>query len=117
MGKHFALTLQLPKYHIERKAKTSTLTLENKNWGMAILVVGSMLILSYLVQVNSFSTKGYEIKSLQKKVESLRNDQKALEVQSAELQSLQRIQGNPSVLNMVPVSTISYVQTKSLTQR
>ncbi|MDB4940060.1 MAG: hypothetical protein JWO40_485 [Candidatus Doudnabacteria bacterium] len=117
MGKHFALTLQLPKYRSERSVKIAPFTLENKKLGISVLVLGSFLVLTYLVQVNSFSTKGYEIRNLQTKVDQLKNDQRALEVQSAELQSLQRIQADPAVLNMVPVSTISYVQTTSLSQR
>jgi cell division protein FtsL len=117
MGKHFALTLQLPRYQSERKNKPNTLTLENHNYGLLIVAVAGFLVLAYLVQVNSFSTKGYEIRNAQKKIDQLRNDQRALEVQSAELQSLQRIQSQPAVLNMVPVSSISYVQTTSLSQR
>ncbi|GAC1412364.1 MAG: hypothetical protein NVSMB66_1200 [Candidatus Doudnabacteria bacterium] len=117
MGKHFALSLKLPKYKMERQIKNGISTIENRIWGISVLTAAGLLLLFYMIQVNSFSTKGYEIKNLQTKVESLRNDQRALEVQSAELQSLQRIQSSSAVLNMVSVSTISYVQTKSLSAR
>lgn len=122
MGKHFALSLQLPVYRMdkrhERSVKTKTsMPLLTSNWGILVLGLCSLLTIVYLIQVNSFSTKGYEISNLQKKIDQLKEDQRTLEVQSAELQSLQRIQADPSLLNMVPVSSISYVQTTSLSQR
>ncbi len=113
MGKHFALTFNLPGARLSPRSALSS----QPNWGFAVLAAGCLLIVIYLVQVNSFSTKGYEINNLQKKIQQLKDGQKALEVQAAELQSLQRIQSDPIILNMVPVSSINYVQTTSLTQR
>ena len=117
MGKHFALTLQLPKYSVDRKNRGTTTLALNANWGIIILAVAVIMIVAYLIEVNSFSTKGYAISTLQKKVEQLKADQRQLEVQAAQLQSLQRIQSDPAVQNMVPVSKISYVQNQSLSQR
>ena len=117
MGKHFALTLQLPKYRAERKNSHVNSLALNANYGIIVLAVAALMIVGYLIEVNSFSTKGYEISTLQKKVEQLKEDQRQLEVQAAQLQSLQRIQDDPAVQNMVPVSKISYVQNQSLTQR
>lgn len=117
MGKHFALTLQLPRYTSERKNRTSGVMLADRKWGAAVLFTSCLLLITYLVQVNSFATKGYEIGNLQKKIDQLKTEQRTLEVQTAELQSLQRIQAQPTILNMVPVSSISYVQNTSLSQR
>ncbi len=120
MGKHFALSLQLPGYHLEKvgsKVSRAELKMQTPLVGAAILGLGVLMVIVYLIQVNSFSTKGYEISTMQKKITQLREEQKNLEIQTAELQSLQRIQGDPTIINMVPVSSISYVQTTSLTQR
>ncbi len=122
MGKHFALTFQLPSYRLERSAsKTSNrfsgMFSNTTNIGAIVLGLCCLLTIAYLIQVNNFSTKGYEISNLEKQISQLREEQKTLEVQTAELQSLQRIQSDPAIVNMVPVSTISYVQTTSLSQR
>ncbi len=117
MGKHFALTLQLPKYSLERRSRNANSFANTGNWGIIVLAISCLMIVGYLVEVNSFSTKGYEISGLQRKVDQLKEDQRQLEVQAAQLQSLQRIQNDPAVQNMVPVSKVSYVQNQSLTKR
>jgi cell division protein FtsL len=117
MGKHFALTLQLPKYNSEKRTRSGSTVGVGSKYGMAVMIGCCVLTLTYLVQINSFSTKGYEIRSLEKKIDQLKQDQRMLEVETAELQSLQRIQNDPAVLNMVSVSSVNYVQNTSLTQR
>lgn len=122
MGKHFALTFQLPNFRQQqqqaRRKNQNILSGVRAQWlGMSILVllVGAMLL--YLVQVNNFATKGYEIKKLQTAVSQLQDENSKLVVQAAQLQSIQRIQTDPAVLNMVPATQMTYVQTTSLTEK
>ncbi len=124
MGEHFALTFKLPQYQRQRQqskkrafALGAGLNIDISRLGVAVFASIILLFLIYFFQVNSFATKGFEIKNLQQKIELLKESQKQLQVQAAELQSFQRIQGDPTLLNMVPVSNISYIQTTSLTQR
>ncbi|MHB8871403.1 MAG: hypothetical protein ACYC5G_03030 [Candidatus Doudnabacteria bacterium] len=122
MGRYFALSMNLPaqhqRYSRESRVKTTKNNiLLNNRTGVFVFVALCLMLLTYIVQINSFSTKGYEIKSLEKKISSLKEEQKALQIQSAELQSFQRIQGDTSIINMVPVSTIMYIQTTALSER
>lgn len=76
-----------------------------------------VLAVAYLVQVNSFSTKGFEIKSLQKSVEARKDENKKLGINSASLQSMDQVQNDPSVVGMIPVTAINYIHQAALTQR
>ncbi len=117
MGKHFALTLQLPSYKKELNRNKTAYSANNQQIGVAIFIASLALILIYLIQVNSFSTKGYEIRRLQKQISEQKDNYQKLETEAAELQSIQRIQGDQKVLNMVPVDNVSFIQTTSLSQR
>lgn len=116
MGRHFALTYRLPNYNRE-KTRVNFWQVDYQNLGIAVFAAIALMTLVYLVQVNTFSTKGFEIRTLQKKIDTLKDQQKDLQLQAAQLQSFQRIQGDPAIMNMVPVTSISYIQTTSLTQR
>jgi len=120
MGKHFALTFQLPAYTKQRQVRTARngiAGIQAVHVGAAVLVLLVGTVLAYLVQVNNFATKGYEINRLQTQLAQLQDEHDKLQVQAAQLQSIQRIQTDPAVLNMVPINQITYVQTTALTQR
>ncbi len=121
MGRYFALSMNLPSQQRltrESRVKTSKHNVfSNNSTGFFVFTACCLMLLVYLVQVNSYSTKGFEIKSLERQISQLKEEQKQLQIQSAELQSFQRIQGDNAVVNMVPVSTISYIQTTALSER
>jgi len=79
------------------------------------LLVGSMLF--YLIQVNNFSTTGYAINRLQSQISQLQDQHDKLQVQAAQLQSIDQIQSDPGVVNMVPVTHMTYIQAPTLSQR
>ena len=121
MGKHFSLAMRLPLYHKEQRSKRNRLSVRKRSGGhnSGMVVFGALIIFIglYLFQVNSFSTKGYEVRSLQKKVAQLGEQQKQLATKAAELQSLQRLGSDSALGRMVPVTTISYIQNANLTKR
>jgi hypothetical protein len=122
MGKHFALALQLPAYQSRsRKNKIrSSPILKNINYehiGIAVFALLICTFLAYLIQVNNFAAKGYEINQLQNKISGLQADYKKLEAESSQLQSIQAIQSDNATFNMVPVNSVSYVQPLNLSQR
>ena len=124
MGKHFALTFQLPMYGRTArpqagsiKKKMNSIKFRTDFVGMAVLVLLVGSVLGYLIQVNNFSTKGYEINRLQSQLTALQEQHDKLQVQAAEAQSIQRIQNDPAVLNMVPTGQMTYIQSTALTQR
>lgn len=116
MGRHFALTLQLPNYR-RNSTRRPKFAISGQVLGIAVFTACCLLAAVYLIQANSFSTKGFEIRTVQDKVSQLRDEQRQLQVQSAELQSFQRIQGDPKLLNMVPVTSVSYLRTTAVSIR
>ncbi len=120
MGKHFALALQVPLYKTEQKKKKTPARrgLKTSHIGFALFFACCALVLAYLIQVNGISTKGYEIGNLQGKIGDLQTSYQNLEVKAAQLQSIQRLQSDPEIAAMVPVTSITYIQEDPiLTQR
>ncbi len=120
MGKHFALALQLPFYRSEakkQKIKAAPKHRASGGIGVYLLVGCAILAVAYLIQVNSFSTKGYQISKLQTKIATLREANKKMVIDSASLQSMQQIQSDPAIAALVPVTSINYIHPTTLTQR
>lgn len=72
----------------------------------------SLIILSgflYLFAINQSATSGFEIKGLQARIEQLKQDNKKLQLYTAELQSLNRIEMESQNLNMIAVSKYEYL--------
>jgi len=69
-----------------------------------LIVLACLLGLLYLTQVTKTNAYGYEINSLQQKQSQLKNQHDDLEVASARLQSLGRIQGSAVAKDMVSVA-------------
>jgi cell division protein FtsL len=116
MGKYFALSMQIPLQQSEVKKRTySPKKIERIGFVLAVLCV--TLAVSQLFQVNSFSTKGFEIRNLQKDVAELAERNKKLQIQAAELQSLHRIGNEPETSGMTSVTAVTYIQNTSLSRR
>jgi len=71
-----------------------------------ILVMGTM----YLVQVNRATTKGYQIRDLEKRINKIEESNQKAQLEIAELQSLDSIEQRMEKLGMVPVDRIHYVK-------
>ena len=77
---------------------------------MFLLILTFLLGIIYLFTVNSLSTKGYDIKKLQQSIAELEIEQKNLQVQTYELQSINRIQTEATKLNFVPAVNVTYIK-------
>lgn len=77
---------------------------------LTIVVLVCVLSLFFLVQVFQSSTTGYEVSDLQDQVGELKEQNKKLEIQAAELKSLQGVEGSVEEMNMVDVDNIVYVE-------
>ncbi|MDP3741374.1 MAG: septum formation initiator family protein [bacterium] len=106
MGRFFALALDANV--IQPKIKAKRTSNQKTNWGlwMAVALVASSIF--YLVQINNLTTKGYEIKRLEKTVLELKESQKRLERESASLQSVARIEESAKILNLIPSKEVKY---------
>ncbi len=77
---------------------------------LAIIASGMILGLVYLFAVNSMGTKGYEIRKLEQQVRTLEADQKIMQLQVSDLQSINRIQTEAKTLNLVPTTNVTYLK-------
>lgn len=69
-----------------------------------LIVLACLLGLLYLTQVTKTNAYGYTINSLQKQQTELKDQHEDLEVASARLQSVSRVQASDVAKNMTPVA-------------
>lgn len=74
---------------------------------LILIVLACLLGLLYLTQVTKTNAFGYTINSLQQQQAQLKNENNDLEVASARLQSLDRVQNSTVATNMVSVAPSS----------
>jgi hypothetical protein len=75
-----------------------------------LIVLACLLGLLYLTQVTKTNAYGYQINSLQQRQSQLKSEQNDLQVASARLQSLSRVQGSTVAKAMVSVAPSDTVQ-------
>ncbi|MDD5043240.1 MAG: septum formation initiator family protein [Patescibacteria group bacterium] len=101
------LRLKKIKYELRRRSFWKRINGLNFNVIILVLIVAAGLL--YLVQINSVAAKGFEIKDLEKRIETLKDDNKNLELKIAELQSHSYLAEKIKGLNMVAVSKVDYL--------
>ena len=109
MGRYFALALEAPS-QIKTKTKAKAVAKVQINWGLWFLAVLVVLSVMYLLEVNTLSTQGYEIKKLERQLVQLKETEKKLQLEGASLQSIQSIQDSVKALNLVPSKAVNYPQ-------
>ncbi|HET6924482.1 MAG TPA: hypothetical protein VFH39_01460 [Candidatus Saccharimonadales bacterium] len=77
---------------------------------IVLIVLACLLGLLYLTQVTKTNAYGYQINSLQQQSASLQTKHDDLEVASARLQALPRVQSSAVAQSMTPVSPSDTVQ-------
>ncbi len=75
-----------------------------------LIVLACLLGLLYLTQVTKTNAYGYQINGLQQQQTRLKNQHADLEVASARLQSLSRVQSSPVAKNLVSVAPSDTIQ-------
>jgi hypothetical protein len=98
----------MPRFNARRKSFNLS-WLKSKQF--RTLAIGFVIFsgLVYIVQVNSLSTKSFEIKTLEKKISQLKIENQTLELQSAEIKASGELQTRIGGLNMVAVSKTDYL--------
>jgi hypothetical protein len=90
--------------------RTQTRTLGPVSNTITLIVLACLLGLLYLTQVTKTNAFGYQINNLQQTQSSLRNQHDNLEVDSARMQSVARVQTSSVAQSMVattPTATVS----------
>lgn len=77
---------------------------------ITLIVLACLLGLLYLTQVTKTNAFGYQINSMQQKQSQLKSEHDDLEVASARLQSLNRVQNSEVAKSLVPVAPTATVQ-------
>lgn len=77
---------------------------------ITLIVLACLLGLLYLTQVTKTNAFGYQINSLQQQQTQLKSEHDDLEVASARLQSLSRVQNSAVAKNLVSVAPSDTVQ-------
>ncbi len=90
------------------KAKARTLGPVSNT--ITLIVLACLLGLLYLTQVTKTNAFGYQINSLQAQQSQLQTQHDDLEVASARLQSLSRVQGSEVAKNLVSVAPTATVR-------
>lgn len=68
-----------------------------------------VVVISYILQMTSVSTKGYEIESYEKKLEDLKRENQKLQIELADLNSIYNIEETSSKLSKVSPKDINYI--------
>jgi uncharacterized membrane protein len=84
--------------------RTQTKTLGPVSNTIILIVLACLLGMFYLAQVTKTNAFGYQINNLQQTQTSLATEHSNLEVQSARLQSVSRVQSSTVAKAMTPVS-------------
>ncbi|PJA88430.1 MAG: hypothetical protein CO139_03145 [Candidatus Moranbacteria bacterium CG_4_9_14_3_um_filter_36_9] len=67
----------------------------------------------YLYQVNDISTKGFEVREVENKIQDLKKENKKMQIEEVELRSLENIEKAKEELNLVNPVSVSYLEIKS----
>lgn len=110
MGRYFALTLSMPAARVKnKKSATKSIIMPKINWGYFLLAMLALFGVLYLFQVSSLSTRGYEMRKLEKQAQELEAHMKQLQLEAAEQKSIQNIEAGVRTLNMIPSGRVEYV--------
>lgn len=84
---------------------------------LALVSLVFILILAsgafYIYEVNDLATKGYEIKDIENRIESLEKESKKMQIREVELRSMYNIEKSTQDLNLVPPASVTYVKMDS----
>ncbi|OGF31699.1 hypothetical protein A2533_04830 [Candidatus Falkowbacteria bacterium RIFOXYD2_FULL_35_9] len=95
-------------------AKKKNLFNNRKILSFLLIVVSVVSIGFYLFSVNNLSTKGYEIRDLEKQVAELTDTNHKLELQMYQLQSMQNISERVGQENFVENTSIYYLDSSTV---
>lgn len=107
MPKFFRLT----KIHhtMKRVGMITRVLSQKKSWRVLLALAIAGISFSYLVTIISVSTHGYTIRDLERRIQELKLENKKLNLQVAEHQSLSRVEEWVRGSDMVLATDIRYV--------
>jgi hypothetical protein len=79
--------------------------------GIGVVIIFVSVVCTYLMQINHIAAKGFELQSLEKEINLVKEENERLGIKVVELKSSGAIQEKIDRLNMVRVDTVSYFNT------
>jgi len=103
----------------DRRVSYSCSRKHTKWYVMSIAVMAALvlLLMNYVLGVNSYASTGYEIKKLETSLSSLNEENKKLSLRVSETSSVAGIQLELSDSNFVQVDSAKFLRTNQLTRR
>ena len=101
------LTLSLPLGLGRRKIVSAN---QSRKLNIALILSIVLLGFGYLFQINALGTTGYQIKKVEKQIQALQQEQKNLQLDASDLQSIERVQAEAVKLNFVPSGNVTYLK-------
>jgi len=100
----------VPRYR-SRTGERGVLTHHTLSIGLSVLVLISLSVLGffYLQQVLQTASRGSDIHQLENRLSELKEQQNALELQSAELRSINTVEQRINELDLVRTDAVSYL--------
>jgi hypothetical protein len=102
-------------YSWQRETKRKT-NIEKKSIkgfiNSTVLIIALLFVCgaSYLYSINSSAAKGYQMRQVEKDIQSLQKENEDLKIKEAELKSLYHIEESSKSMNMGDLKNISYIQ-------
>jgi|GEM_PF-4859884 len=81
-----------------------------RRWNIAILMLLAVLTVGYLALTNENATVGYELRTLEQRVDTLRQETRRLELQSINAQAMDTLTARVADLGYVPVAHVKYLE-------
>ncbi|MFH0969281.1 MAG: hypothetical protein V1804_02130 [Patescibacteria group bacterium] len=97
----------------DTKRKTNTEKKNIKGFINSTVLIVALLFISgsiYLYSINSSASKGYQMRQVEKDIQSLRKENENLKIKEAELKSLYHIEESSKNMNMGDLKNVSYIQ-------
>lgn len=108
MTRYFALTLNAGSTPAKPKTAKLRWDWRVKNRGMWIMFALFAISVMYLLEVNSLSTKGYEIARLEQRLLEIKETNERLELEARTLKAVETIKAEASLFNLVPSRGVNY---------
>lgn len=86
------------------------LTNSKTRFFLSIIII--LLALTYVIQVSAAAVSGYEIQKWEKKVQSLAEEEKKLDVELADKGSIYYLEKRLQNLSMIPAEEVIYMKEK-----
>ncbi len=109
MSKFFHLSKRIHQSVKPRRKFFSAMTIDIQKINICLAVLIAVCGVSYLVQINSLATRGYQIKELENKIADLSQEKGDLELQALSLQSMGTVQEKVNQLGLVAAGEPAYL--------